>query len=163
MFAQDFAPFLYRPEVRAILFSKEPAIQKQGIDIIVKLPEIKMEVKSRKRFYYKKPIDFFIETWSDFTRKVKGWFFTSQADIILYMWWANDGMTKFIDGKVILLKKLRQINDIFHFTNRPEKNAYNNGWLTKGIIITEDDIYIRECFLDIKRDYNEVLKKWFEI
>jgi hypothetical protein len=59
--------------------------QRDGIDIVVELNNATFDVKFRDYRYYLRGI--LIETVSVVEENVPGWFYTSKADAIVYLWW----------------------------------------------------------------------------
>lgn len=58
--------------------------QRDGVDVVVKLKKSTFDVKFRDNKYYLKGI--LIETVSVVEEGKPGWFYTSQADEIIYLW-----------------------------------------------------------------------------
>jgi len=62
--------------------------QKDGIDALVEKKSLAFDIKFRDSRYYLKGIA--IELESVVERKVPGWFYTTKADAIVYLWWNED-------------------------------------------------------------------------
>jgi len=93
--------------VKRIDYSINPEVQKQGIDGYVFCKNPKIEIKTRKHSAYRYK-DILLETKSIIERNVQGWFYTTKADIVAYVW-ENDSRTNLIDGYLIFMSvKLRE-------------------------------------------------------
>ena len=93
--------------VKRIDYFINPELQKQGFDGYVFCKEPKIEIKTRKYSAYKYK-DILLETKSIIERNIPGWFYTTKADIVAYVW-ENDSRTNLIDGYLIFMStKLRE-------------------------------------------------------
>ena len=79
--------------------------QRSGIDVIVKLREGRFDVKFRDNKWYLK--DILIETASVVEKNVPGWFYRSDADAILYLWWNKSKTGIMPIGYLIFIKDER--------------------------------------------------------
>lgn len=127
---------IFLPKIELIDFNKLPDIQRRGIDYIIHKEEPKLDLKIREYYFYKFK-DILIETISVVETNKKGWFYTSDADCILYCW-KNDAGNNLIDGYILLFNDMsdwfennkylykspkdaisRRGNLIWHTRNRP--------------------------------------------
>lgn len=76
--------------------------QRKGIDGILYAEKAKIDPKARKHSAYKWN-DILLETLSVRERNKLGWFYTSESDIIAYVW-ENQSRTNLIDGYFIFLQ-----------------------------------------------------------
>jgi hypothetical protein len=116
--------------IQNIKFQTNPEIQRKGIDGIINLSQPKIESKSRSYDYYKFS-DILIETISVIENNKPGWFYTTQADIVAYVW-ENQSKTNLIDGYLIFitpeLRKWFELNK-HHFKT---KVARSDCWSTEN-------------------------------
>ena len=89
-----------REKVRYLGRNQE--FQRKGIDGIVYAEKAKIDPKSRKYSAYKYK-DILIETISVIEKNKLGWFYTSEADVIAYVW-ENASRTNLIDGYFIFIQ-----------------------------------------------------------
>lgn len=87
--------------VEAIKYSDYPEIQRQGIDGLISLETVKVETKTRTYQYYKFK-DILLETLSVIEANKPGWFFTTQANVVAYVWETPTG-TNLFDGYLIFI------------------------------------------------------------
>jgi hypothetical protein len=93
--------------VEPIQYSKQPEIQRQGIDGLITLEKVKVETKSRS-YKYHKYNDILLETISIIESNKLGWFYTTQANVVAYVW-ENPTSTNLYDGYLIFITpKLRE-------------------------------------------------------
>jgi len=89
-------------------FNNDMNKQRQGIDGLISFKDASVEIKTRdfSAFKYK---DILLETISIIERNKLGWFYTSKATAVLYVW-LNQTKTNFIDGYIIWIQtpKLRK-------------------------------------------------------
>lgn len=76
--------------------------QRQGIDGLISFKDGNVEIKTRDFSAYKYK-DILLETISIIERKKLGWFYTSQATAILYVW-LNKTKTNLVDGYLIWIQ-----------------------------------------------------------
>jgi len=124
--------------IKRIEFNKNPELQKKGIDLLIKNKIAKVDVKTRKfKFYCYK--DILIETQHSYGKK--GWFYTSEADLIAYVWENKQG-TNFHDGYLILIQnpelkswfeKNKESFKIKWAYSKSKKN--NDHWNTKNRVV----------------------------
>lgn len=77
-------------------------LQRRGIDGLVRIRELKCQVKTRSFFYHQFE-DILIETVSVMERNKPGWFYTCKADFIAYVWKDKYG-DYFMDGYFIFIQ-----------------------------------------------------------
>ncbi len=82
--------------------------QKDGYDFTIKSEEAKWEIKTRTfaEYYYDK--DILLETASVVQKNIRGWLYTSKADIIAYTWLNKSKSNLMPKGYFIMLKELRK-------------------------------------------------------
>lgn len=106
MVADNFATFL-KPLITKYLFGKckeHTAAQLNGIDMSIKYN--RFEIKTRD-FKYHKNKDIVLETMSNMEKNKLGWFYTSNADIVIYMWLSED--RKYVyDAYLLIMDELRK-------------------------------------------------------
>jgi hypothetical protein len=98
------------------------AEQRNGIDITVKLKKATYDVKFRDRRYYLRGL--LIETISVVEKNVPGWFYTSKADAVVYLWW-NEAKTDLMPiGYYIYIqnKKLREWFEENKLNYKPQRS-----------------------------------------
>lgn len=122
--------------------------QRNGIDFSVNLDPANFEIKTRDYKYYKYN-DILLETDSVIEKRVFGWIYTTKADVILYVW-LDETKTKFIDGYIIIVDKLKKcLNDlIVEYWERTHgysttEGRYTTGWFTVPINGFPEGILIR--------------------
>lgn len=114
-------------EVIDVSLNKE--YQQKGIDILHIL-ERKLEVKTNS--WAKQTGNFFIETWSNKERNVKGWFYTSQAEYILYL--VNSALY------ILPLEKIRQL-DLNQYQEKATQTPTKEGaYTTVGRLVPIKDV-----------------------
>lgn len=101
-------------DVRLFPYREYAQIQKMGIDGAVVPRAITFDVKTIKRAYYP---NFFLETWSVPGEKVRGWYFTTQSDMIIYHWWDTKKDMGIKHSFLLNIKKFRAQNDIYAFAD----------------------------------------------
>lgn len=91
--------------LKNINFSDNPEMQRKGIDIILtqKNPTIDLKVRDYKYYNCR---DILMETISVVETGTPGWLYTSQADLISYVWQTLRG-TNLIDGYMLLIQEIR--------------------------------------------------------
>lgn len=88
-------------EIKQIDYSKNPELQKKGVDLRLKTVNEDIDIKTRE-FYSYKWKDILLETLSVVEKDILGWFYTTQAHIISYVW-LNESKTNLIDGYLIFI------------------------------------------------------------
>jgi hypothetical protein len=66
------------------VYQDDMAQQRRGIDKVITLADRTLTVDEKVDMYVRPTI--FLEFWSNFERRKKGWFFTSEADYTLYVY-----------------------------------------------------------------------------
>lgn len=89
--------------IQRIDYTQNPNTQREGIDGVISKKQSSIEIKTRKYFSYKYK-DILLETKSVIEQNILGWFYTTNADIIAYVW-ENDSRTNLIDGYLIFISK----------------------------------------------------------
>ena len=116
--------------------------QRKGIDGILYAEKVKIDLKSRKFDAYHWN-DILIETVSIIERNKLGWFYTSEADVIPYVW-ENSSRTNLIDGYFLFIqnKSFREWFETYKATHSywPHKrvaHSNNNGehWSTENYAV----------------------------
>jgi hypothetical protein len=116
--------------IQNINYQHNPEIQRKGIDGLISLEQTKVESKSRSYDYYKYS-DILIETISVRENNKPGWFYTTQADIVAYVW-ENPSKTNLLDGYLIFITpELRNWFDLNKHRFKT-KIAYSNSWSTEN-------------------------------
>jgi len=122
--------------------------QRKGVDFSVDFNPANFEVKTRDYRYYKYS-DILLETDSMVEKRKFGWVYTTTADVILYVW-LDETKTKFIDGYIIIVDKLKKcLNDlIVEYWERTHgysttEGRYTTGWFTVPINGFPEGILIR--------------------
>jgi len=118
--------------------------QRKGIDGILYAEKAKIDPKTRGYFAYKYN-DVLIETLSVIEQKKLGWWYTTEADIIAYVW-KNPSGTNLIDGYFIFVqdKNLRSWFEqykIQHLEKRRIASSERNGsiWHTENFAVPIKD------------------------
>jgi len=116
--------------------------QREGIDTIVKLKEGKFDVKIRDRKWYLR--DILIETVSVVEKNIPGWFYTSDADAVFYVWW-NETKTDLMPIGYFIFIQNKKFREWFE----KNKNKYRElqtetksewgSWHTKFVVIPIED------------------------
>jgi len=112
------------------------------VDVTVKLKRSSFDVKFRDNQYYLKGI--LIETVSVLERDIPGWFYTSKADEVIYLWW-NKGRTTLMPIGYRIFIQDRRLREWFEQrkADYPEKEAVStrNGetWHTRFVIVPIED------------------------
>ena len=113
--------------------------QKDGIDIIIKLKEGTFDVKFRDSKYFP-PQDLLIETVSVVEQNKPGWFYTSKADAVVYLWW-NESRTNLKPVGYLLFIQDPWFREWFekhrHLYPEKETTTKRDGktWKTKFVIV----------------------------
>lgn len=119
-----------------ILFDTNRNKQLSGIDFEFESRKIKFDLKTRRYFAYKYN-DILIETISVIEKNKPGWFYTSQSDIIVYIWF-NEKEDSIIDGYIVDLlqtrKWLKDNENKFEVKIAHTNSQYGN-YSTKNICI----------------------------
>jgi len=89
-----------REQIQCLTFNGE--FQRKGIDGILYSEKVKLDPKSRNfnAYHYN---DILIETVSIIETNKLGWFYTSEADVIPYVW-ENPSRTNLIDGYFLFIQ-----------------------------------------------------------
>lgn len=116
--------------------------QKKGIDGQVLLD---YEVKSL-RHDHKSETRILLETISVVKKNIPGWLFTNESDVIVLVYWDDEGKTQFYKGCFLFPKILRK----WFLKNRKkkykiykissERKGYYGYWDTKFILVPKDDL-----------------------
>jgi len=120
--------------------SDNQEFQRKGIDGILYAEKAKIDSKARKYYAYKWN-DILIEVVSIIGQNKLGWFYTSKADVIAYVW-ENPSRTNLIDGYFIFIqnKTMREWFERYK-AQHPEKRrvatSERNGlvWKTENYAI----------------------------
>lgn len=110
-------------------------IQKAGKDGKTGISLFEWDVKTRTKFYP----DILLETYHSYGKL--GWFFTSEADIIAYLYLKQDGT---IDkGFLLIMKKLKDFFTSERLDKYPKIKAWsrnvNNQWFTLNVAVPFKD------------------------
>jgi len=142
--------------VSAITFDYDTPIgkknQKEGKDGIVTMEPISIEVKTRDKKYN----DILLETMSDVGNKVSGWFFSSKADVIVYLWECPP-----IDGYVIMMDMARdwfpdeESLKEFGFRYVTTSNWRGEGYSTRFVCVPFN-MFPDGCLINIKNNIEQV-------
>lgn len=116
--AKGLEKFNIIESVKRVIYNQEPEIQKSGVDRIDRFREAKHEQKTREYDAYKWG-DILIETVSVIEANKLGWWYTSEADIIDYVWRDQTGKA-FIDGYYIFIRN-KKLREWFEETRYKEK------------------------------------------
>jgi len=93
--------------IKRAIYEDTPKLQHDGVDIRISFETIDIDVKTRKN-YTLKFNDILLETKSVIEKNVAGWFYTTQAHIVAYVW-LNPSETNLEDGYLIFMSQsLRQ-------------------------------------------------------
>ena len=118
-------------------YAENPTWQKKGIDFLLSIGQRTVEQKTRDYQYYWHK-DILLETISVIENNTPGWFYSTEADAVAYVW-KNKEETDIIDGYFIFItKELRQwINDNEHSFNhiKVHSNNYSSQWSTMNISV----------------------------
>jgi len=104
--------FLFLQKAKKIPYDSENPVaikqQKQGVDILIESEKATFDVKVRDFRYYKRGI--LIETVSIKELQKLGWFYTSKANAVAYVWWNRQKTNLMSEGFLLLLqdKRLRE-------------------------------------------------------
>jgi hypothetical protein len=134
MVVENFSTIL-RPLVVEYLFGKcaeHTKKQLNGIDFSI--PYKNFEIKTREFKYYKYK-DIVLETVSKIETNKLGWFYTSTADVIIYLW-LTENRTKIQDAYLLILEELRKYEielmvDWFDKTVRRTTSTNGGQWHTE--------------------------------
>jgi hypothetical protein len=164
MFSNDFAPFLFQTQIMEVLYEKTPTLQKEGVDFILNVPPIHFEVKCLRKEGYYNYHNILLELYhNSFGTKSDGWFYKITSDLLLYMFWANNEHTLFAQGYIIFVKKLKEIFEKEQWEYKYKtSSAPNRTYNTYNLMVPIDDILEKGLMIPINKDYNQILKKWFE-
>ena len=121
-------------KLNQILYETDKDKQRAGYDFEYKTRKIKVDIKTRDYNYYKYK-DILIEIISIDTTNTKGWYYTSEADIIVYGW-LNKDENSFIDMYCINLENTKKWLNVKDY---PIKYALNKGYKTHFIIVPIKD------------------------
>lgn len=116
--------------------------QKDGIDFIANLARGTFDVKFRDYKYYEKGI--LLETVSVVEDNVKGWFYTSKADAVVYFWW-NENRTALLPITCFVFIRDNRLREWFEenkhrykpFRTRTEKDGRT--YHTEFVVIPKED------------------------
>ncbi|OYT64165.1 hypothetical protein B6U67_00755 [Methanosarcinales archaeon ex4484_138] len=163
-FKEIFTPILHH-----ILFNDNPELQKRGIDFEIHGRPVRFDVKCRffKSYSYG---DILLETVSVREEDKPGWLWTSESDIIVYVW-QNKQKNKFIGGYLLFLNEIRDWLDKTG-TSRFRKiiahsiNRHGSQWSTENIAVPISE-FPAHCIKKIElSDFSPAdqakLDKWFE-
>ena len=107
--------------------SNNQEFQRKGIDGILYAEKAKIDPKTRKYSAYKYN-DILIETISIIEQNKLGWFYTSESDIIVYVW-ENQSRTNLIDGYFIFIQNKTLRNWFERYKKQhPEKRRVAHSW-----------------------------------
>lgn len=98
---EKIARIIHVKSVESINYADQPEIQRQGIDGIITLEKPKIETKTRD-YYCHRFHDILLETKSVIENNKLGWFYTTQANIVAYVW-KNPSGTNLYDGYLIFI------------------------------------------------------------
>lgn len=100
--------FIITYKVKNIKYSTEEGrkIQRSGVDYTLSAAEQGWEAKTRSNIYYLRGI--LLETVSVEHQNIPGWVYTSEADVIAYVWQTQNKLNLEPVGYLILLKRLRE-------------------------------------------------------
>lgn len=133
------------------------------MDLELSFPKIKIEIKTRSFFSYRFA-DILLETISVLKNNQilkKGWLYTSQADVIIYVW-KSEQKHKFQDGYLLFRKQLTDLALAQNWDLKyPIRNVENKGYITRNIAVPINDLIKLNLIDPIKKDYNQILQKWF--
>ncbi len=161
---------IFTPILNHILYKEDPEIQKKGIDFTVSKRPVSFDVKCRDYEAYKYK-DILLETVSVREYDKLGWLWTSESDVIVYVW-QNRSKTKFIDGYLLFLNEIRSwLKEVG--TDQFEKvisySIGKNGviWSTENIAIPIS-AFPKNCIkridlADFTPYEQSVLNSWFEL
>jgi len=120
--------------------SNDREFQRKGIDGILYAEKAKIDPKARKYSAHKWN-DILIETLSVIEQNKLGWFYTSESDIIVYVW-ENQSRTNLIDGYFIFIQNttLRVWFEKYkkqHPEKRRVAHSYRDGssWTTENYAV----------------------------
>lgn len=160
---------IFTPVLNHILYEENPGIQKRGIDFFIDTRPIAFDVKCRRYATYKYG-DILLETVSIKEREKPGWVWSSESDIIVYVWKNRTG-TKFVDGYLLFLKDIRKwIHSVgvdrFKKIISRSVGKGGNVWSTENIAIPIES-FPANCLQkinlsDFSPQEQSVLNEWFE-
>jgi len=140
---EKLAKVLFTESVKRIEYSDgeyEAELQKTGIDGIINRKVVTFDVKARKHWCYKHN-DILIETVSVVENDILGWFYTSKADFVAYVW-ENEDRTDLIDGYLIFIQDIDlKVWFEVHHERFIEKEAESNNhqWHTLNRVVPIDE------------------------
>jgi len=143
---QRLSRFLFLQKAKKIPYNIEDATtveqQKDGIDILIESEKATFDVKVRDCQYYKRGI--LIETMSVKESQKLGWFYTSKANAVAYVWWNKQKTNLMPEGFLLLLqdKRLREwfeTNKDSYATLETHSKEDDNLWTTCFKIIPIED------------------------
>lgn len=87
--------------VHRVTYAENPEVQKHGIDgfLTTKKPTVDTKTRGYDAYRYH---DILIETLSIRERDILGWFYTTNADVIAYVW-TNSSGTNLVDGYLLFM------------------------------------------------------------
>jgi hypothetical protein len=163
MFSNTFSSYLCQPDILDCVFANYPRLQRQGVDLILSFPQIKVEIKTREAYWYCKK-DILLETDSvviNHITKKQGWIYTTVADLILYLWWTDDQKQTFQDGYILFPKSIHPFLNEW-IKQYPKKSAPNKGYDTLSIHVPIEIMIKTKTCSPIQKDYNVFLRKYFQ-
>ncbi len=160
---------VFTPILNHILFSNNPELQKRGVDFEIYARPVRFDVKCRsfKSYAYG---DILLETVSVREENKPGWLWTSESDIIVYVW-ENKQKSKFVGGYLLFLNEIRDWlkkvgTDRFKKIVAHSVSKHGSCWSTENIAIPLSE-FPRDCIKKIKLSefspHDQVkLNRWFE-
>lgn len=123
------------PDIELIRYESNPEMQRNGIDGIIKSRNLSYDLKTDRH----DNVNIYFETISIYEKGIKGWYYTSQADILIYHF-LNETLTESKHLFIINLKKLREMNFIELMEDRFELKTVKSVrgdkvWHTQGYAI----------------------------
>lgn len=155
-------PLLCKIKVKTFSYQLNRDMQQRGIDGEVRVDHITYDVKVRDNKFYKCSngiVDFCIETVSVDLKNIPGWFYTSEATVVIYLWYGDDTRTNFINGYILKLPELRVFLTKDKIERYPKKYTNNNGYRTIWHPVPLSAI--KEFTIPICQDYNQFLSDFF--